>query len=458
MTPTPPLPRFRDPRLSLWQSSVAKVLRREVDDSTSDAILHDPMMRAASFAAVPFEGLSPGDPLPTTPTPTVAAVAAPGVDPADRAPASRESCAALHLKLIFTHDPARRKAIEEEIAAFGHCDPRWAEVVAAYEANLVLCGQRVPYIPPTGPGDSVIDALPGRATIGLISDWGTGSTASIELLKALAAMRTPGVPFFLVHLGDIYYSGTSHEVGRFVANCRDVVGAEAPIFTMAGNHDMYSGGRAYYDAIAGLNPAPFRQRTSYFNLRNAHWQIQAMDTALNDRDPIHHAAAVTRLDPAEADWHRRQLDAAAGRKVVLLSHHQPFSAFAKVGGGHVNDLLLDSFNGLGPGGDGVDRLPAVAAWLWGHEHITAVYGPYAGVARGRCIGSGAIPVAVADAPYAVGDPSIPFEASALLDDDGAVFSHGFAVLEIDGPRGTISYIQVPDPHGRNPIWADRFDA
>ncbi|HZW35006.1 MAG TPA: hypothetical protein VFF52_30055, partial [Isosphaeraceae bacterium] len=220
----------------------------------------------------------------------------------------------------------------------------------------------------------------------------------------------------------------------------------------------YSGGQPYYDTIASLNAHPYTQRTSYFNLRNAFWQFQAMDTGLNDRDPWQVDADTTFLDPKEVQWHRQQLAAAGTRKVVLLSHHQPFSAFALIGGAATNDRLLSVFDDPAPGSNGKHYLGQVVLWLWGHEHNLVFYGPYAGVAKGRCIGSGAIPVTVQADPYRVLTGSIPFDQAAISDNDGTVYSHGYAVMEIDGPRGRVEYFQYPDPKGRNPLCVDVFDA
>lgn len=461
MLPSLPLPRFSDPRLSLWQSSVAHVLARHAGGSI-DAAHADPLMIAASHAALPFQGLAPGQTSPTfaaAVAPASASLRAFGA-PADVAALGYLDCAVEYLKAVFDDNPARRRMAREQVAAFSGCDPRWAEALIEYEKNIALQHRPVPYIPPRGPDFSVLDILPETAVIGLVADWGTGTIQARELLGQLAESRRPGVPFLLIHLGDIYYSGTDDEVNRFISDCRDVLGPDVPVFTMSGNHDMYSGGAPYYRAIASLNAAPFTQPASYFVLRNKHWQIQAMDTGLNDRDPWQVKADTTFLDPAEANWHRRQLAgaAASGRKVVLLSHHQAFSAFMNIGSGFVNDRLLAVFDGRDPASDGTNHLPPVALWLWGHEHNTIVYGPYQGVARGRCIGSGAIPVAVSQDPYTPQTNTIPFDAQAILDNDGAVYSHGYAVMEIDGPAGTVRYYQSPDPKARNPIFTDVFPA
>src|SRR5262249_1324702 len=152
------------------------------------------------------------------------------------------------------------------------------------------------------------------------------------------------------------------------------------------------------------------------------------------------------------------LGSAARRQRLPLPHHQPFSAFARIDSAFTNDRLLSVFNGRASGSDGTDYLPQVVLWVWGHEHNLVFYGPYAGVAKGRCIGSGAIPVTVQANPYKVLTSAIPYDQAAISDNDGTVYSHGYAVMEIDGPKGRVEYFQDPDPKDRNPLCVDVFDA
>jgi hypothetical protein len=175
-----------------------------------------------------------------------------------------------------------------------------------------------------------------------------------------------------------------------------------------------------------------------------------MDSGLHDSDPFDEGHGLTYLDPAEVTWQRQQLASAGQRKVVLLSHHQPFSAFGHLGKDRqkkdvfVNRRLVGAIDGAGPDATGDNFLPKVAAWLFGHEHNTIVYEPYAGVQRARCVGSSAIPADAADGdPYCVADPSIPWKQDVKLSITGNLYNHGFAVMDIDGPKGEIAYYQYP---------------
>src|SRR6185436_8347093 len=103
---------------------------------------------------------------------------------------------------------------------------------------------------------------------------------------------------------------------------------------------------------------------------------------LHDDDLFAVATSMTYLEDAELVWAKDKINNAAGRRTILLSHHQLFSAFSPIGpkdngDRSTNPRLLAQF---------ADVLPEVDAWLWGHEHNLEIYGPYAGLSRGRCIG------------------------------------------------------------------------
>src|SRR5262249_44135844 len=147
-----------------------------------------------------------------------------------------------------------------------------------------------------------------------------------------------------------------------------------PIFTMTGNHDMYSGGGGYYWLIDQLNTPPFAspgqaQMASFFALRSSGWQLLAMDTGLHDSDVFDVATSETYIEDTELAWHSHWIDNAGGRRTILLSHHQLFSAFAAIGQDgdqSQNNHLLAQFG---------SRLGKVDAWFWGHEHNLEIYAP-----------------------------------------------------------------------------------
>ena len=62
----------------------------------------------------------------------------------------------------------------------------------------------------------------------------------------------------IIHLGDVYYSGTVEECTQNVLDVMDQIFADAnlaprpPFFAIPGNHDYYAGGRGFH-TIAKVN-------------------------------------------------------------------------------------------------------------------------------------------------------------------------------------------------------------
>jgi hypothetical protein len=125
---------------------------------------------------------------------------------------------------------------------------------------------------------------------------------------------------------------------------------------------------------------------------------------------------------SEADWQLARIQEAKDRRTVLLSHHQLFSPFGSVGnvGSQpyaYNPALFANFQSV---------LPKVVWWFWGHEHTLAVYDPYMGLQRGRCVGASAVPVFTDQQKYEnasglqtfVGAPLPTWNPQGVLGDDG----------------------------------------
>ncbi len=441
---------FRDPHISRWQSIVEEVLHRK-EGTQAGAVprpnLEHPVVAAATAAgSAALSGIST----------TASTTAAPG---AAAAPAcSNEECAHLALQLVtakIEHRPEAEIQQLEDSLRFSTCDPLWAEAVTQYLHFFGVAKGKIPYRASTGPGDPAPLPLPENATVALIADWGTGTPEAKALLERVAAHK----PDILIHLGDVYYSGTESEYARYLFDPINQVlgrgpGRPLPVFGLTGNHCMYSGGDPFYTMIDQLNQPPLAppgqlQTHSFFSLRSSRWQILGMDTGLHDSDVFDVATDLTYLEDTELAWHKSQIATAGGRRTILLSHHQLFSAFNQIGPKDnpdrtTNTLLHSQFG---------DVLDQVDAWFWGHEHNLEIYGPYLGLERGRCIGCSAVPVFVAQEPYkacAGGDkipllptnPAIP-GVPVMLGSTGGVYNHGYVILKLDdaGGTATVSYYQ-----------------
>jgi predicted phosphodiesterase len=292
--------------------------------------------------------------------------------------------------------------------------------------------------------------------VGILADWGTGEPEAIAVLDQL--MRQD--PDLIVHLGDIYYAGTHDEcLANFLApvnRARQQYQRSIPVYTIPGNHDYYSGGTAFYDMLPQLNPgipSAAAQTHSFFCLRNESWQLQCMDTGYNDHDLMRLADDITRLQDAEAAWHQEQLAQAGTRRVILLSHHQLFSAFATIGpgnAGYQNPYLSKNLSDWRSAG-----APGIVAWLWGHEHLLEVYavpdGDGGGLpVLGRCVGYGAFPVFNNAGSYTP-SPSSPIALEPVpafpngfvqTSNDDEVYRNGYVMLTLGAGSGTAAYFEV----------------
>ena len=236
------------------------------------------------------------------------------------------TCAGLGLALlqaILDGDTARRTALEDRLR-FSDCDPGWADVIGDYGRRFLPGGQArpIPYRHWRKLGDFVLTAPAASLRIGLLSDWATDTDEARRVAALLARQR----PDIVIHLGDIYYAGTPEECdAHFLMPLRAAM-PDTPAFTLCGNHDVYSGGQGYYGLLDRIG-----QPASYFCLRalDLSWQTLAADTGLNDRDPFDVDSALTGIDPGEEQWHLDKVGGFPGR-TILLTHHQPYSAFAEI--------------------------------------------------------------------------------------------------------------------------------
>jgi hypothetical protein len=258
------------------------------------------------------------------------------------------------------------------------------------------------------------------------------------MAEEVAVARNAGQEVHVIHLGDVYYSGETSEYDARLIAPWPVTQADADAgvtsWSLNGNHDMYSGGHAYFGHLLA-HPLFAAQRagdkaTSWFHLTTPSWDIVALDTSW-DPNPLamgHYAVLEDPQGGYAADVARQAR--AAGRKVMLLSHHQYLPAYEPHDIGPILPRKLAPLIA----GDGVD------AWFWGHEHRCLGFDPAPGVRFARCIGHGGVPVVAhdANAPYPRG---VTWEERDFLAKDGFHWGRfGFAVLDFAGGEVQVRYM------------------
>lgn len=437
---------YPDPTLSLWQASVAEVHRRRssvqarMAGSTATAQLavtnmaspDDLMAPVATLAQAIVAGQSP-DTLFTT---EGRGAAASMVQTAVATDCTRT--AAKFLWAEMKGDSALSQQYAGELK-FAVCDAAgWAECVTTYLAYKASLAN-----PLYRPNKNVVVDLGTKTKLAIIGDWGTGNPVAINVLQEVAKLK----PDLVIHVGDVYYACTQNEAQtNFCDVCQSVLGSSVPVYSLCGNHDMYSGGAGYYWLVDKIG-----QQASYFCLQNDNWQFLAMDTGFHDNNPMTVSSNMTSLVSqdgwSEAAWHLDKISNAGGRKIVLFSHHQLFSPFGSVGtlngtnyGYNLN--LLQNFQSV---------LPQISWWFWGHEHTLAIYAPCLGLARGRCVGASAIPVSTDQQSYTSASglampngAALPtWDPNGVLGNNGDDYNNCFAMMTLNGSSANVDYYQVP---------------
>lgn len=448
----------RDPYLSIWQSAVDEIAAKRTSSTNILAVgaaprriqrpdLSNPMVNAATQIAVAAEKKSsPQSPaVQNVPVPpTGVNVQTLGVQEVINHCGSLATNELKSIANLFSSGDTKKitdywNALHAKMSS---CDPGWTEALAKYFEYYKLSHGSIPYRNYQQLDWFIYDRLPqDRATarIAIIGDWGTGQPDAQNILKQIARKS----PDCVIHLGDVYYSGTDFEMQNYFYNYwSDILdlhnNPQRSTFTLAGNHDMYSGGAPYYRVCDQLG-----QGASYFCLRNKNWQFLAMDTGYNDHDLTGNMPP-TFLQDSEIKWLEHKVANAQGRKTVLLSHHQLFSAYEGFEGGPVNKHLADNVKNL---------LPATTIWFWGHEHNQVLFDKYQGVA-GRCIGHGAVPVG-SDENKQVSFKDVPVK-KVTLGTTGLFYNTGYVIMDLNGPEALISYYQQIDEN--KPMFQEKIAA
>ena len=299
------------------------------------------------------------------------------------------------------------------------------------KSYLQHLGPRHDFLPARAASNGTsIYTVPNNLRLSVAGDWGTGTDEAYFVADQMKRWDDGGGPDITIHLGDTYFVGDDREVEE---NCLgggihvDPKRPKADFVTwpagslgclaMNGNHEMYTGGHAYFDIMLprmGLPPGDpdnlkKGQGCSFFCLENDYWRVIGLDTGYNSVGwpIIEHIPGLAPKCPLRDEllsWLRETVRPKSRPKgTVLLSHHQAFSAFPK----EPNypkpvSQLTEFFAG------------AEVLWLWGHEHRMSGYKLVSGDfnIHARCIGHGGMPIELCDP-----DPKNPYKNKLRFYDD-----------------------------------------
>lgn len=267
--------------------------------------------------------------------------------------------------------------------------------------------------------------------IAIMGDWGAGNykdgpspnSPAIQVMDAINAKA----PDMVVHLGDVYYAGTSSEEQENLLNSWTY---DAPLgnFTLNSNHEMYDGGQSYFN-IALTSSLISKYQTgqknekpaSYFSIEYGDYLIVGLDSAYN--------ATGMYMDGRITDSGQLKFinDAAKkGKKLILMTHHNPMETYGSATNGLWEDVVMNkkALNNAAP-----------FMWYWGHIHNGIVYSDRAvtGSVLARCLGNGSIPIGTA--PWLQNNSSVSYFTNTPLNDgtknNQLRVKNGFAILTID---------------------------
>jgi len=210
---------------------------------------------------------------------------------------------------------------------------------------------------------STPDPIPNTLRVAILGDWGTGLYGAPACAQSIE--KDANDYGLLLHLGDVYYSGTDKEINdRFLGLWPKKPNAINRACNS--NHEMYTGGYAYFDRTL----TAFNQPASYFALQNDHWLLVGLDSAYKEWELVND----------QVGWLKGLIANAGDRKVVLFSHHQLFS-WMETPKSKMQSALGDLLTNK-----------KIYGWYWGHEHRCMLYDrhPQFGI-YGRCVGHSGYP-------------------------------------------------------------------
>lgn len=412
---------FEVPHLALWKSCVAEILAKETGQAKTTAFGIDtdhPMMKATDVYCKAMEANKP--------------LYAPDTSSKNKEEVDAYLSYLHHRKAhakIADHTELESR-LESQIAEYKFGNPLWQQMFIQYYKYYWQYPFHKGVSPKyrswqtEGNGNlqyGVIDwVLPADARIAIVGDIGTGTDEAANVLSAACKFK----PHAILHLGDIYFSGTKSETNkRLVGMVRKVLKKEKcniPFFTVPGNHEYFTGAVSFLNALDSnklIYDKSQRQVASYFCLRSADhgWQFLGIDTGYNGHymnvakgaqqstllylhigdvkkpskstDPFwpkgHNPyflhpdeANLSQFDPSkpvpmvtarpdEAIWHQDKLKNFAGRS-ILLSHHQLYSALDVCG------IAQSNLNGTTqPDSKDINR-------LWVNTGLWQQFGPWFG--------------------------------------------------------------------------------
>jgi predicted phosphodiesterase len=324
---------------------------------------------------------------------------------------------------LLANDPLEQPASAPRLVEFGGTDPGWvfgflaAQRLQEKRGTIEFPQDRAPVVKMMNPARLVI-----------VGDWGTGIPRARDVADLMEVYALEGVKkgcdTHVISLGDVYYAGFEEEYRDRFLSCWPVKkkdAAKIKSWALNGNHDMYSGGQGFFNVLLADPRFKAQNGSSFFLIENDYWRIAGLDTAY---DPPDVRGNKGNLYGNQGRWLKEQFSRKPKKRTMLLTHHQPFSAWEGESPKLVKALMP------------VFDLGKIDVWFWGHEHRCAVYEENEYVKHSSLLGHGGVPVSL-------GREGNQKKAKFSYEDRGPHVSGfrqlGFAVADLDKNTCSVTY-------------------
>ena len=325
-------------------------------------------------------------------------------------------------------------------APFAQLDTGWLQTGVNYLSQALGILEKVPF---NGDHGQAYFAQP-EVKIALIGDWGTGTTDAARLMESALKLK----PDIVIHMGDVYYSGTYEEFQtRYLKLLPDqgaipAQGTVPDFFMLNANHEMDGAGRGYFQTLQDSR-FHLQRNSSFFSISLNSWTILGLDSAYDAEIPQYTKGRIAQ---------KSQLDLIASfrdqhSRLIVLTHHNPI----KHDGSGSEPLWNDIADTIGK-----KHMPAY--WYFGHIHIGAAYSDlsFAGQnnVKARCTGFAGIPTGRGSSFFNTNGhllESIDFYAHEPAPKKPPHINNGFLMLTIEGEQLSEAYY---DLNGKR-LWLSR---
>ncbi|WGD34297.1 metallophosphoesterase [Olleya sp. YS] len=316
---------------------------------------------------------------------------------------------------------------------------------------------------------------PKQARVAILGDWGTGDWDDKGQDCCPAQLVIDGInslkPDYIVHLGDVYYAGTSNEEREHLLGLLKNT-KKAKLYTMNSNHEMYDGANGLFK-VALNNPKFVEQKgSSYFAFEIGNWVLVGLDSAYYDDSELYMSGSLYNDRGGQQQITFLKTIKALNKPILLMTHHNGIGIKD-----HKFNINTKLFNQVVKALDG--QLPDM--WYWGHVHNGLVYNTDAlkdvskleipqsttqQTPRLRCCGHASMPFGNGSGFYTEeGDKQVmreellyyshtPLEAKHPTLSQKERVLNGFAILDINGSEVVETFYEVSNTYNGQPkaVW------